>query len=67
MSAMLINCLGFTSRPLTLTPQFFESKAVTGLDQLKAKTINLFSEKIVVFDLFGKNTKSCKEKCAQCK
>lgn len=39
-------------------------KTMTGLDQLKAKIINLFSEKIVAFYLFGKNTKSCEEMCS---
>ena len=28
VGAMILNSLGFTSRPLSLTPQFFESKAL---------------------------------------
>src|SRR5260221_12829872 len=28
---MIVNCLGFTNRPLYLTPQFFESKTVERL------------------------------------
>lgn len=42
IAAMLINSLGFTSRPLTLTPQFFSSKAADVLfgENVKAEDFN---------------------------
>ena len=40
--AMLVNSLGFTTRPLSLTPHFFESKAVNELfgNDVKAEDFN---------------------------
>ena len=42
ISAMLLNSMGFTSRPLSLTPQFFSSKALDVLftGDIKAEDLN---------------------------
>jgi transposase len=41
-AAMLINCLGFTSKPLSLTPHFFQSKAMDVLfnEGIQAEDLN---------------------------
>jgi transposase len=44
VAAMIINGLGFSDRPLTLTPQFFENKALSRLfrPNVNAKNFNRF-------------------------
>lgn len=44
IAAMIINGLGFSDRPLTLTPQFFENKALTSLfrEGINAEHFNRF-------------------------
>lgn len=44
VAAMIINGLGFSDRPLTLTPQFFENKALSKLlrEGIKAEHFNRF-------------------------
>jgi Domain of unknown function (DUF4277) len=44
VTSMIINGLGFSDRPLTLTPQFFENKALENLfrPDVKAESFNRF-------------------------
>lgn len=44
---MIINGLGFSDRPLTLTPQFFENKALSKLFRpgVNAENFNTFCKK----------------------
>jgi len=59
IAAMIINCLGFTGKPLSLTPHFFQSKAMDVLfgegveaeDMNRQRNISGFNSNTYVINL----------------